>query len=142
MIRIAIVLFSMFSGLCAQAAEPPALDIRPASEATAEDFLWQSRLVIVLADSGDDPRFREQLDLLKERPESLIERDVVILTDTDPTARSAIRRTFRPRGFMMVLVAKDGSILLRKPFPGDARGITRSIDKTPLRQQELATGRQ
>jgi hypothetical protein len=38
---------------------------------------------------------------------------------------------------MMVLVGKDGQIKLRKPLPWDVREISRVIDKTPLRQQEL-----
>jgi hypothetical protein len=43
----------------------------------------------------------------------------------------------RPRGFMLVLVDKEGQIELRKPFPWDVREITRSIDKMPLRQREI-----
>lgn len=140
MTRIISTLALILLGVGAWAAEPPVLDIRPAQDATTDDFLWQSRLIIVFADSDNDPRFIEQIDLLIDRPDELIERDVIVLTDTDPKARSNIRQEFRPRGFMMVLVGKDGSILLRKPFPWHAREITRSIDKTPLRQQELSSG--
>ena len=60
-----------------------------------------------------------------------------MVTDTDPASQSALRETFRPRGFMMVLIGKDGQIKLRKPLPWDVREISRAIDKTPLRQQEL-----
>ncbi len=38
---------------------------------------------------------------------------------------------------MLVLVGKDGSVYLRKPFPWDVRELSRSIDKMPLRQQEM-----
>ena len=38
---------------------------------------------------------------------------------------------------MLALIDKDGGVKLRKPFPWDVREITRSIDKMPLRQQEL-----
>ena len=62
---------------------------------------------------------------------------MVVLTDTDPAADSALRQTFRPRGFMLVLVGKDGQIKLRKPLPWDVRELSRAIDKSPLRQQEL-----
>ena len=64
-------------------------------------------------------------------------RDVVVLTDTDPAAQSPLRLRMRPRGFMLVLVDKEGQIELRKPFPWDVREITRSIDKMPLRQREI-----
>ena len=38
---------------------------------------------------------------------------------------------------LLVLVGKDGQIKLRKPFPWDVRELSNSIDKTPLRQQEI-----
>ena len=87
--------------------------------------------------SEDDPAFRVQMELLQEQPQDLLERDVIVLTDTDPAARSALRLKMRPRGFMLVLVGKDGGIKLRKPRPWDVREITRSIDKTTIRQREI-----
>lgn len=102
-----------------------------------EQFLWKNRLVIVFADSPNDPQFVEQMRLLADRPEALEERDVIVLTDTDPAGRSAMRLKFRPRGFMLLLLSKDGTIYLRKPLPWDVRELTRSIDKMPLRQQEV-----
>lgn len=79
----------------------------------------------------------QQIQLITERLDALTDRDVVVITDTDPAARSPIRRAMRPRGFMIMLLAKDGSVILRKPSPWDVREITRSIDKQPLRQQEV-----
>jgi hypothetical protein len=38
---------------------------------------------------------------------------------------------------MLALLAKDGTVMLRKPFPWNVREISRSIDKLPLRQQEI-----
>lgn len=102
-----------------------------------DELVWIARPVVVFADSPNDPRFRQQIDLLLDRPDELAERDVIILTDTDPSAQSALRTRLRPRGFMMVLIGKDGQIELRKPAPWDVREISRSIDKMPLRQQEI-----
>ena len=101
------------------------------------EFRWKKRPVVVFADSADDPAFIEQLELLEAREDELRERDVVVLTDTDPAARSALRLKMRPRGFMLVIVGKDGGIKLRKPFPWDVREISRSIDKMPMRQREI-----
>ncbi|WP_322786908.1 DUF4174 domain-containing protein [Litoreibacter arenae] len=101
------------------------------------DFLWLKRAVVVFADTPADPRFIRQIELLVERPAPLIDREVVILVDTDPKNPSDIRLKLRPRGFMMVLVGKDGEVELRKPSPWDVREITRAIDKMPLRRQEL-----
>lgn len=64
-------------------------------------------------------------------------RDVVVIVDTDPDAKSELRTKLRPRGFMMVIVGKDGGVKLRKPSPWTVREITRQIDKMPLRQEEI-----
>ena len=101
------------------------------------EFIWKKRPIVVFADSPNDPLFEEQMELLLSRPDALRTRDVVILTDTDPSARSELRQKLRPRGFMMVLIGKDGGIKLRKPFPWDVREISRSIDKMPIRQREI-----
>ena len=115
---------------------PPEL-FAPADMADLSEFLWKKRPVLVFANSEDDPAFRVQMELLREQPQDLLERDVVVLTDTDPAARSALRLKMRPRGFMLVLVGKDGGIKLRKPRPWDVREITRSIDKMTIRQREI-----
>lgn len=109
----------------------------PADMADLSEFRWKNRPVLVFADSADDPAFIEQLELMRARPNALIERDVIVLTDTDPAARSPLRLKMRPRGFMLVLVDKDGNIELRKPFPWNVREITRSIDKMSIRQREI-----
>lgn len=100
-------------------------------------FIWTNRPIVVFADSPADPRYVEQVALLRARAADLLEYDVVVLLDTDPAAASPLRKKLRPRGYMMVLMDKNGDVLIRKPFPWDVREITRSLDKTPLRQQEL-----
>ena len=122
----------------ATAAEEPMQSIlREAGDSELSDFHWKKRLVVVFADSPDDPRYIEQMELLRDRPDMLNERDVVVLTDTDPDARSPARMKLRPRGFMMVLMGKDGTVELRKPQPWTIREITRSIDKMPIRRREI-----
>ena len=117
--------------------EPPVLDIRSGADVTLDEFLWINRLIVVFADTDRDPSFQKQMAFLAERPEELQIRDVVVITDTDPENPSSIRTQLRPRGFGLVFVDKDGVVKLRKPGPWDVREITRSIDKTPLRIQEV-----
>jgi len=117
-------------------ADDPTLFI-PADSADLNEFAWKYRPLVVFADTPNDPRFVTQMQLLRALPQELITRDVVILTDTDPAAKSPLREKLRPRGFMLVLIAKDGTVYLRKPFPWDVRELSRSIDKLPLRQQEI-----
>jgi len=100
-------------------------------------FVWKKRPIVVFADSPDDPNFDLQMEYFTERIDELVERDVIVLTDTDPSVQSALRTKLRPRGFMLVLIGKDGSIKLRKPLPWDVRELSRTIDKNPTRQREI-----
>ena len=111
-----------------------------ASEVSLDDFRWVARPVVVFADTDRNPEFQRQVELLRADPDSLAERDVVIITDATPDPMSDIRRTLRPRGFMLVLMGKDGVVELRKPSAWSVREISRSIDKMPLRQQEIREG--
>ena len=108
-----------------------------AAEIDLETFKWTARPVIVFAESENDPAFQRQLELLAARTDELVERDVVLITDTNPSERSALRTKLRPRGFMLTLIGKDGGVKLRKPFPWDVRELTRQIDKMPIRRQEI-----
>jgi len=111
-------------------------------DADLNTFVWIKRPLVVFADSPFDPRYIQQMEYLEERQGELIERDVVVLSDTQPDVDSALRGRLHPRGFMIVLMAKDGTIYLRKPVPWDVREISRVIDKLPTRQQEIRERRE
>ncbi|MEZ5912283.1 MAG: DUF4174 domain-containing protein [Paracoccaceae bacterium] len=138
-LSIVLAAFLSFPLAAQEAGDDPmaALGPFPAAEVQLEDLLWLKRPIVVFADSPADPAFERQLRLLAADPEALVKRDVVIVTDTDPEARSAARRKLRPRGFSLVLLDKDGDVKLRKPLPWDVREITHAIDKFPLRRQEI-----
>ena len=150
MLKRAILFSVLMAGTAALAADGAAPDadaltrwqadpttVFEASEIELDAFRWVARPVIVFADTAADPAFQQQMDLFNARLDELAARDVVLITDTDPDAKSDLRRTLRPRGFMLTLIGKDGGVKLRKPFPWDVRELTRAIDKMPLRQQEL-----
>ncbi|NIZ14989.1 DUF4174 domain-containing protein [Phaeobacter sp. HF9A] len=120
------------------AADPlPAVVINDGYDIDLDAYRWTHRPVVVFADSPADPRYHEQIRELMQDPEALARRDVIVFVDTDPSARSALRKKLRPRGFMLVLIGKDGGVKLRKPLPWSVREISRSIDKTPTRLQEV-----
>lgn len=135
------VVFALLFGapLAAEEAVAPSEDILFAPEGTTDlsEFVWKKRPVVVFADSENDPAFIAQMQLLQERPDPLLARDVIVLTDTDPITLSPLRKKLRPRGFMLVILSKEGRIQLRKPFPWDVREISRSIDKLPIRKREI-----
>ncbi|MEM7487705.1 MAG: DUF4174 domain-containing protein [Pseudomonadota bacterium] len=120
-----------------QAWEADPTTVFDAAEIDLEEFMWVARPIVVFANSPRDPAFAEQLEQLQAELDPLIDRDVVLVVDTDPEAGSDIRQRLRPRGFMMVLIGKDGQVKLRKPFPWTVRELSRSIDKMPMRQREF-----
>lgn len=148
MIRLITLISLAFAAGAAFALEEEKIGIIPAWEADRsiifdatsldiDELIWVARPLVVFADSADDPRFRQQMDMLLERPGELADRDVIILTDTDPSAQSDLRLRLRPRGFSLVIMGKDGQVELRKPIPWTVREISRTINKMPLRQQEV-----
>lgn len=116
----------------AEADAPPAL----------EDLLWIARPVVIFADTPNDPRFAQQLQMLEQRAEEIADRDVIVLTDTDPAAAGPLRKELRPRGFGLVLIDKDGTVVQRRPAPTTSRELINMIDRLPSRRQESGSLRQ
>ncbi|MEP2717427.1 DUF4174 domain-containing protein [Pseudophaeobacter sp.] len=138
---LALVLSSLLPlslAVSVQAAEPDiSALVHSGEEIDLASFQWLKRPVVVFADSPEDPRFKEQMARLTAEADVLLDRDVVVLTDTNPAAKSALRTALRPRGFMLVLVGKDGGVKMRKPHPWTVRELTRRIDKFPDRLREV-----
>lgn len=125
-----------------EAGVPPApmagvLTVLPAEDAEPAQFLWQARPLVIFADTPADPDFIRQLADLQRDPLPLLARDVVVITDTDPAARSIWRRQLHPEGFSLLILDKDGQVKQRKPAPRSVREIARTIDKFPLRRREI-----
>lgn len=111
-----------------------------ATEVVLGDLLYVKRPIAVFADSPNDPNFIRQMELLARDPAALESRDVIVVVDTDPEARTEWRKKLRPRGFSLVLMDKDLKPVIRKPLPWEVREITNAIDKFPLRRQEIQQG--
>lgn len=131
----------------AQETGPDAAEAAPsvagpfaAGDAVLADQLYVRRPVVIFADSPNDPNFIRQMELIGRGLDELAVRDVIVVTDTDPAARSEWRKKLRPRGFSLVLMDKDLRPVIRKPLPWDVREITHAIDKFPLRRQEIQQG--
>lgn len=101
------------------------------------DLYLKKRIVAVFADSDADPAFIHQMDMLRVNASDLAERDVILITDTNPDTPSELRQKLRPNGFSLVILDKDGGNALRKPRPWSTREIVRVIDKFPSRRDEL-----
>jgi hypothetical protein len=112
-----------------------------AEQPTLEELLWVARPVVVFADSPNDPRFVQQMQMLEQREDELEDRRVVVLTDTQPDERGPLRQELRPRGFNLVLIDTDGAVVQRRPAPTSAREILNLIDRLPSRRQETGSRR-
>jgi hypothetical protein len=134
---LALMGFLPFAALAQDGAPPAPYAPVPASEVVLADELYIHRLVVVFADTPQDPAFVRQMEILTPFIGDLQERDVLLVTDTKPKEPSELRRTLHPRGFSLVIMDKDGSVAIRKPLPWDAREISRSIDKFPSRIAEV-----
>ena len=145
MIRALTLIAALVVAPVAQAQEavqtPPVFAPIEAPGADLAALRNVARPIVVFADTPDDPAFAEQMRLLSARWAELAERGVVVITDTDPAAESAVRRALRPRGFSLVVIDRDGLVALRKPFPWDAREIMRAIDRMPDRREEMRNER-
>jgi hypothetical protein len=128
---------AVMAALYAPAAQAEAMKPLAASEFALPDLLYTSRALVVFAPAAEDPRFIRQMELLAIDNGDLAARDVVLIVDTDPAAKSAIRTQLRPSGFSLVILDKDGRTALRKPQPWSLREITRAIDKFPSRRGEM-----
>ncbi|NDD10091.1 MAG: DUF4174 domain-containing protein, partial [Rhodobacteraceae bacterium] len=100
-------------------------------------YRWTHRPIVVFANSPEDVNYTRQIKMLESGLNQLLVRDVVVLTDTNPSEVSPLRELLRPRGFALLLIGKDGQVKLRKPFPWSVRELSRAIDKMPMRRQEL-----
>ena len=124
----------------AEAAEPvleeDGLQFLDAREIDVRDFIWTHRIVVVMAETRDDPNFSRQLEALLDRAEEFVERDVVVIFDADPADRSPLRQVLRPRGFMMAIIDKDGEVKARRPAVRSGRELINVIDRFPSRRQE------
>ncbi|MEM7547904.1 MAG: DUF4174 domain-containing protein [Pseudomonadota bacterium] len=109
-------------------------------ESQLDAYLWEARPVIIFADSDRDPRFIRQVAALEAAADEMAERDVVILTDTDPAAAGPLRQEFRPRDFQIILIGKDGQTKMRRPHPISAEDLNRQIDRMPMRRREMIGG--
>jgi hypothetical protein len=117
--------------------EPEGLRIFDANEVDPDDFLWEWRILAVMADTPNDPAFLRQMRDIEARPGDLFERDIVVITDTSRTSGSPLRQRLRPRGFMLAIIDKDGEVKQRRPAPRAIRELTAVIDRFPQRRQEM-----
>ncbi len=122
-----------------------------ANDDILERYTWQNRLLLIFAPSADDPRLREQQEILASSEAGLIDRDLVIMQllpdsepgiDNQPTIgldSASIYRDFNiePGDFRLLLIGKDGTLKLSSEAPVSTARLFDLIDSMPMRQWEM-----
>lgn len=146
-LSVALALAVAVMGAAAQAPVAAAqvgseAETEPPAEPSLADLLWVARPLVVFADTAQDPRYVQQMELLAAGAGELETLRVQVLTDTDPGANGPLRHALRPRGFGIVLIDTDGSVVQRRPTVTTVREIAGTIDRLPSRRQETGSRRQ
>ena len=102
-------------------------DVEPKTD--IQNLIWEKRPLLVFSNSHLDPNLKQQIKMFASDPNALLSRDVQVFVDDTSEPKSNLRKRFRPKGFLIILIGKDGQIKLRKNTPWSAREITRVIDK-------------
>ena len=125
-----IFILSIFLIIPSAYASEDTLDITYVETNTdIKDLIWEKRPVLVFSNSHLDPNLKQQIKMFGSDPNALSSRDVKVFVDDKPKPNSNLRKRFRPKGFLIILIGKDGQIKLRKNSPWSARELTRIIDK-------------
>lgn len=103
-------------------------------EPTLSDFAWEKRPILVFS-PADDPRLAAQLDAFRDGAAALVDRDNVVIVDTG--VESGLRRVYRPEGFTVILVGKDGGEKLRRRRVVAVEELNALIDTMPMRRNEM-----
>ena len=100
-------------------------------------YRWTHRPVLIFANSETEPAYVEQRAALEAAVDGLVERDIVVLSDTDPAGQGPLRRLFGAEGFEVLLIGKDGEVKLRQAEPLSVDALFVVIDAMPMRRQEM-----
>lgn len=122
----------------AASANGPVFSVLPPERASLSAYKGEARPVLIFAPDAQHPDFKDQLAELREARSGLMERDIIVLTDTDPDAHGKLRSGLAVDGFEIVLVGKDGTVKLREHRPLTARVLFDTIDAMPMRQREAS----
>jgi hypothetical protein len=116
----------------------PGVFIQSSDDAVDLDkYRWSRRLLLLFAPSETEPSYVQQRAALEAAESDLAERDMVVISDTDPEAQGALRRTFGVEGFAVLLIGKDGGVKLQRQEPITADALFAVIDAMPMRRQEM-----
>lgn len=116
-----------------------------------EAFEWENRLLLVFAPAADDPRLRQQNEILDTVGAGLADRDMRIIRlrpdaavtvdgmAVEAPAATEIYRDFDIDNseFAVLLIGKDGTLKMKQTAPAATDAVFDLIDSMPMRQLEM-----
>lgn len=138
----ALIFFSFFSLLLTGAQLLHAQSLDP--------HRWENRLLLLLTDDTDAMPYRTQLAALRQVPEELAERQLVIyhltpeayatgLPAVEWQTQASLYNRYRSKDapFAVILIGLDGSVKLRRESVLSMKELFATIDAMPMRQAEI-----
>jgi Domain of unknown function (DUF4174) len=110
---------------------------KPVEAGDLAQYRSSYRLVLLFAPSDQDPAYIEQRAALEATLDGLVERDILVVIDTDPNGHGSLRTSFDAEGFEVLLIGKDGGVKLRQREPIGTDTLFALIDAMPMRRQEM-----
>jgi Domain of unknown function (DUF4174) len=136
---VLLVLAAVAAAFSARAQTP-----RPASlAATVQGSKWQQRVVLLCAPTPENADLRRQLQLLEPVGAELEARDMLVRAVVFSQLPAADQRYARERlhvsgkGFVLLLIGKDGGVKRRETAPLPPAQLFSTIDAMPMRRQEM-----
>lgn len=128
----------MFNGLAFAAAILAMNATVPAQAADAlASLVWKVRPVVVFGEGPDDPLFKRQIAALDAKAHALADYAIKVVPVTQADAALRKKLGVAPRGFVVVLVGKDGGVKQTWREPVEPARLFALIDTMPMRRDEV-----
>lgn len=103
---------------------------------------WEKRIVLLYTPAADDAAFKQQKSLLAKEKSATQDRDIRVLECVASQLSAADKQYLQqlkvePAQFTALLIGKDGGVKLRQHKALTAQQLFGTIDKMPMRQQEM-----
>ena len=120
-----------------------------------EDYLWKNRILIIRTNSIESQKYLQQLENLKDSEDGLMDRKLVIYQfiknefyvidfknekngKSGKTSVEFEKKYFqKDKDFEVILIGLDGGIKLRQTEVLKKRDLYKTIDKMPMRRNEI-----
>lgn len=115
-------------------------------------YLWQNRLLLMVAPIATTPMFLDARKTLDQRWDAIQDRDIIVFclfsnegtraNDNTPLTQDEVtqlrrRYALTDSATTMILIGKDGGEKMRQPLDGDLSAVFAEIDTMLMRQQEM-----